>query len=150
VSDPDGNLDRAALRRIVFSDEDARRRLEDILHPLIRERIIEQLATTEAPYVLLVVPLLFETRQTDLADRILVVDLAEDEQVRRVRERSGLSDEEIKRILASQCTRSVRLAGADDVIDNSGDLRALRDRVRELHRYYRGSAATRRRGPGDS
>lgn len=140
VIQPDGGLDRAALRRTVFADATARRLLEAILHPRIRARMLAWLREVQAPYALLVIPLLFETGQTDLADRILVVDLPEDEQVRRVQTRSGLDEAEIRRILATQATRAERLAGADDRIDNSGGLAALEDQVERLHRRYLGLA----------
>jgi len=134
--DAAGALDRAALRRIVFADSRQRQRLEGLLHPRIRERMLAELATAAGPYALLVIPLLLETGQTDLADRILVVDLPEPEQLRRVRLRSGLSDAEIQRILAAQVPRAVRLARADDVIDNAGPPEALGPQVEALHRRY--------------
>jgi len=133
---PDGTLDRAALRGVVFADAAARRRLERILHPPIRARMRDWLGQVRAPYAILVIPLLFETGQTDLADRILVVDLPESEQIRRVQARSGLDEAEIRRILATQVPAGVRLAGADDRIDNGGDLRALEAQVERLHRRY--------------
>jgi len=136
VMSADGSLDRAALRRLVFRDEAARKRLEAILHPRIRTRMQELLAAVEAPYAVLVIPLLLETGQADFADRVLAVDLPEAEQVRRVRARSGLDIEEIRRIIASQAPRSARLARADDIIDNSGDPRALREQVERLHRRF--------------
>ena len=132
----DGVLDRAALRRIVFADPAQRGRLERLLHPRIRARMLADLAKAQGPYALLVIPLLFETGQTDLADRILVVDLPEVEQVRRVCARSGLGEPEVQRILAAQVPRAERLAGADDVIDNSGDPDALNTAVLGLHRAY--------------
>lgn len=140
---PDESLDRAALRQIVFRDQTARTRLEAILHPLIRERMLEQLSTTDAPYTLLVIPLLLETGQTDLADRILVVDLPEEEQITRVHARTGLDAGEIRRILASQSTRSQRLERADDMIDNSGGPTALNNQVEALHGRYLKLAAAR-------
>jgi len=142
VMDSDRALDRAALRQIVFSDPTSRKRLEAILHPRIRERMVDQLSTISSPYTILVIPLLFETGQTDLADRILVVDLPESEQVRRVRARSNLEPDEIRRILATQVSRSRRLEEADDVIDNSGDPEALTDQVESLHRFYLAVAET--------
>jgi dephospho-CoA kinase len=139
--DDAGALDRAALRRIVFADAAQRRRLERLLHPRIRDRMLADLAAARGPYVLLVIPLLFETGQADLADRILVVDLPEVEQIRRVRLRSGLPDAEIRRILDAQVPRDVRLSGADDVIDNAGPCEALAPAVEALHRTYLGLAA---------
>jgi len=136
VMDSEGGLDRAALRRIVFSDPAARERLEAILHPRIRERMVERLSALRAPYAILVIPLLFETGQTDLADRILVVDLPESEQIRRVQARSELEPEEIRRIVSSQISRARRLEGTDDIIDNSGDPGALTHQVESLHGAY--------------
>lgn len=140
----DGALDRAELRRIAFADGLMRKRLEAILHPRIRERMLERLAAVDAPYAVVVIPLLFETGQTEFADRILVVDLPEAEQIRRVRTRSGLDTAQIRQILASQVTRAVRLASADDVIDNSANQAALGEQVERLHRHYLGLAASRR------
>jgi len=136
VLDSTGALDRAALRRMVFDDPAKRRRLEDLLHPAIRSRMVAEVAAARGPYALLVIPLLFETGQTDLADRILVVDLPEVEQIRRVCLRSRLSETEVRRILDAQVPRALRLARADDVIDNSGPPAALGSAVLALHRAY--------------
>ena len=132
----DGALDRAALRRVVFADANARRRLEAILHPRIRARMQAMLTRVTTPYAVLVIPLLFETGQETLADRVLVVDLDERTQVERVQRRSGLDEAEVRRIIASQATREQRLAGADDVIENDGSPGKLRDRVDALHTRY--------------
>lgn len=138
---PGGVLDRVALRRLVFADSHLRRQLEALLHPRIRIRMIQDLATGTTPYTVLVIPLLFETGQTDLADRVLVVDLPEEQQRLRVARRSGLDSTEIDRILASQVSRAKRLAGADDIIDNSGPVLALGPAVEALHRRYLALAA---------
>ncbi len=148
--DAAGALDRAVLRRIVFGDPMQRERLEGLLHPRIRERMQADVAAASGPYALLVIPLLFETGQTDPADRVLVVDLPEAEQVRRVRLRSGLPDAEILRILRAQVPRAVRLAGADDVIDNSGSPEALGPAVEALHRSYLNMAKAALPGPGST
>ena len=132
----DGRLDRASLRRRVFADPRARRQLEAILHPRIRALMEERLSRVRAPYAVLVIPLLFETGQQDCADRILVVDLPESFQIARVRARSGLDEDEIRRILASQVTRERRRAGADDLIDNRGTLEQLFAQTDALHRRY--------------
>ena len=134
--DQNGHLDRAALRARVFADPPARRRLESILHPRIRSEMLRRLSEQDAPYAVLDIPLLFETGQTDIADRILVVDLPQSEQIRRVRDRSGLDIQEIQRIIDSQAPRSKRLAGADDILDNSGDPSVLREQVTRLHQKY--------------
>ena len=132
----DGSLDRVAMRRMIFNDARARHRLEAILHPLIRARMDEQLAQVQAPYAVLAIPLLFETGWTDVADRILVVDLPESLQVTRVMARGDLSAEEVRPILASQARRETRRQGADDLIDNSGILEDLMARTADLHRRY--------------
>lgn len=132
----DGSLDRVAMRRLIFNDARARHRLEAILHPLIRARMDEQLAQVQAPYAVLAIPLLFETGWTDVADRILVVDLPESLQVTRVMARGDLSAEEVRPILASQARRETRRQGADDLIDNSGILEDLMARTTDLHRRY--------------
>lgn len=132
----DGALDRAALRRIVFADPVARRRLEAILHPRIRANILADGEAADGPYVILAIPLLLETGQTNLADRVLVIDLPRPQQIERVIARSGLEAAEVERIMASQVSRSERLAAADDIIDNSGPEEALRPQVEALHRHY--------------
>lgn len=140
--DADGRLDRATLRALVFSDAAARKRLESILHPRIRSEMKRRLAEIDSAYAVLEIPLLFETGQTDLADRILVVDLPESEQIRRVQQRSGLDAAQVQRIIDSQAPRSQRLAGADDIVDNGGDRALLEDQVKRLHRAYLELAVT--------
>jgi len=141
--DADGYLDRAAVRALVFAAPSARARLESILHPRVISEMQRRLGELSTPYAVLEIPLLFEAGQTALADRILVVDLPESEQIRRVRRRSGLDVAEIRRIIDSQAPRSRRLEGADDIIDNSGDPQALEEQVNRLHRYYLELAAIR-------
>ena len=133
----DGGLDRARMRNLVFGDPAAREKLEAILHPLIRERTRAAVAGARAPYVIVVVPLLFETGAClDLVARVLVVDCEEGEQVRRVVARSGIAADEVRRIMAVQLPRTERLKRADDVLDNSGGLATLRDQVARLHDKY--------------
>lgn len=132
----DGSLDRAAMRCRVFADAAARQLLEAILHPLIRARMTEELNRVKAPYAVLAIPLLFETGWTDAADRILVVDLPEPLQIARVMARSGLDEDEVRRILANQASRETRLKGADDLIDNSGTLENLMAQTDDLHGRY--------------
>ncbi len=136
VLDGDGNLRRDRLRERVFGDPAARRRLEAIMHPRIREIMVRRLAGLNAPYAILVIPLLLETGQTDLGDRTLVVDLPESLQIERVKRRDHLEDARIRTILAAQCDRSTRLNAADDVIDNQGDPEGLREQVEKLHQRY--------------
>lgn len=134
----DGGLDRAAMRRLVFSDSSAKRKLEAILHPMIRrESDARCRAATAAPYVLLVVPLLIESGEyRDRCDRILVVDCEDVIQVSRVMARSGLSVSEVQAIMATQTSRSERLAAADDVVSNSGNQESLGPRIVALHQRY--------------
>lgn len=133
---PDGSLDRAALRNRIFDDPRQRRQLEEILHPRILAGMQQRLATLEAPYAVLVIPLLLEAGQARLADRILVVDCPVESQMARVRQRDGLSAVQVERILAAQASREARLAMADDVIDNSGSLAALTGAVDRQHQAY--------------
>jgi dephospho-CoA kinase len=143
VIQADGTLDRAALRRHVFSDSASRQRLEAILHPLIRQRAEQALVTLTAPYALIVIPLLVETgAYRDVLDRVLVVDCPEDQQIARVMARSGLTRDEVAAILAAQASRAERLAVADDVILNTAPPDALRSEVARLHQTYLALAAS--------
>lgn len=140
VLQADGRLDRRALRAIVFADEAERRWLESVTHPRIRERLIArltQLASGEAPYVLLVSPLLFESGQSRLVDRTLVIDVPEALQIARTASRDDVDEAQARAIVAAQMPRAERLSRADDVLDNQGDEVALATRVAELDRHYR-------------
>ena len=132
----DGSLDRDRLRELVFSEPQARKALQSILHPLIRAEVKRRLNASDKPYALVVVPLLVESRGYDFADRVLVVDCTEEQQIARVMQRSGLPRDQVKAIMATQATRTERLAAADDVINNGGALGALRSQVEKLHRQY--------------
>jgi dephospho-CoA kinase len=135
--DASGAMDRVQMRARVFADPQARQRLEALLHPLIRRESSARVAAARGPYVVLVVPLLVESAgYRSRVDRVLVVDCPVEQQVARVRARSGLSEEEVRRIVAAQVSREARLAAADDVIDNSGTLDALHSQVRHLHTRY--------------
>jgi dephospho-CoA kinase len=139
----DGALDRAAMRRRVFADAGARRHLEGILHPMIGAESARRCASSSAPYVVLVVPLLIETgAYRGRVQRLLVVDCREQTQIARVMTRSGLSADEVRAIMASQATRAQRLAAADDVIDNDGEFANLRPQVEQLHGLYLSLART--------
>jgi dephospho-CoA kinase len=137
VATPDGALDRAAMRAMVFADPASRKRLEAILHPLIRAESEQRIAAATSPYVILMVPLLVESGSyRERVQRVAVVDCAEETQIARVMGRNGLAREEVERILAAQATRAERLAAADDVIDNDGDIAALPPRIAQLHGDY--------------
>ena len=143
----DGELDRAALRRLVFADVAARRRLEAILHPLIRAEAERQVRGWRGAYGIVVVPLLLEHEGLrSIIDRILVVDCPEEEQVRRVVARSGLNVKEVRAIMATQLDRARRRASADDILDNSGTISAIAPQVQLLDRRYRELAAAQARG----
>ncbi len=135
--DASGAMDRKRMRDLVFSDAEEKARLEALLHPMIRAESVRRIASAAGPYVVHVVPLLIESAgYRDRVGRVLVVDCPEALQVARVRQRSGLPEEEIRRIIASQIQREKRLAAADDVIDNSGSIAALQQQVRQLHENY--------------
>lgn len=136
--DASGALDRARMRQLVFSDLAAKQRLQGILHPLIRAQMLVQMeAATDAPYWLLVIPLLFENASyRELVQRTLVVDCAEDTQVARTMQRSGMSEAEVRAIIAQQMARSERLRQADDIICNDAGMNALRPQVERLHLGY--------------
>ncbi|HSH06746.1 MAG TPA: dephospho-CoA kinase [Burkholderiales bacterium] len=137
VIDARGAMDRSKVRARVFADPRARAQLEAILHPLIRRESAARVAAATGAYVVLVVPLLVESADyRRRVDRVLVVDCPVELQIARVRARSGLSEEEARRIIDAQVSREARLAAADDVIDNSGTLEALYAQVGRLHRRY--------------
>ena len=132
-----GAMDRKRMRDHVFADPAAKRALEALLHPMIREESARRIAAATGPYVVHVVPLLIESPDyRRRVDRVLVVDCPEETQVERVRARSGLSEDEVRAIMRGQAPRAERLAAADDVIDNSGRRDALRNQVAALHQKY--------------
>jgi dephospho-CoA kinase len=134
---PDGGLERERMRLLVFRDAASRQQLEAILHPQIRARTRAAIDAARAPYVIVVVPLLFETGACmELVRRVLVVDCDEAEQVRRVIAARGLAPTEVRRIMATQLPRAERLRLADDVLHNDGSIDALRSQVSELHARY--------------
>lgn len=135
--DAEGKLKRQQLSQIIFDSEEKRRQLEAILHPLIREETERQLAKLETPYCVVVIPLLLESDQRSLVNRILVVDAPEDIQIARTMQRDGISASQAEKILASQVDRQSRLNAADDIINNSGELEALRHQVNKLDQMYR-------------
>lgn len=137
--DSTGALDRSQMRQQVFSDPQAKWRLERILHPLILAQARAMAESSAAPYVMLVIPLLFESGDyRHWLDRTLVVDCSEGVQVRRATLRSGLNEDMVRAIMAQQLPRSARVLLADDVISNDGDLSALKPQIELLHRRYLG------------
>lgn len=134
VIQADGNLDRSALKQRIFSDPSAKKQLEAILHPRIRQRIIERVnSAVDTPYVVADIPLLVESKYPEHFDRVIVVDCTETQQIERVKARDDMSDEQIQRIMDSQATRQERLAAATDVIDNTGDIKSLKMQIEKLH-----------------
>lgn len=136
---PDGAMDRKKVRGIVFADPAARKRLESVLHPMIRAESERRIAASAgvAPYAVHVVPLLVESPDhRTRVSRVLVVDCDEGVQVKRVEQRSGLDEAEVRRIVAAQASRAERLAAADDVIDNSGPLAGIAPQIEALHERY--------------
>ena len=134
---PDGAMDRKKMRDHVFAHPEAKRQLEGLLHPLIREESRRRIANAAGPYVVHVVPLLIESPDyRSRVDRVLVVDAPEEVRVARVQARSGLSPDEVRAIIRTQVPSAERLAAADDVIDNGGDRDALRNQVAALHQKY--------------
>lgn len=133
----DGALNRPAMRALAFEDPDARKRLEAILHPMIRAESERQCRAATTPYVVLVVPLLIESgTYRERVRRLCVVDCPEDVQVLRVMQRSGLEKRQVRAIMAAQASRAERLAAADDVIDNSAGYAELAVQVERLHGAY--------------
>lgn len=136
VLESSGGLDRSRLRERIFTDPAARNALERILHPRIRDAMLGRAAHSSAPYLVFVIPLLFETGQQSLVDRVLVIDVPEALQRARVGARDQLDDSRIDRILKAQVDRDTRLRGADDVICNDGSLEDLHAAVEQLHHRY--------------
>lgn len=132
----DGWLNRPALRQRVFSDPAARHMLESITHPRIRQRMIEQLQHAQSPYAILVSPLLLESTQHELVDRILLIDADEQVQLHRAGLRDGQSADAIQRIIATQMPRVERLKRVDDIVTNHGDMADLYAQLAPLHQIY--------------
>ncbi len=132
----DGTLNRRALREVIFTDPAEKAWLEQLLHPLINRRIREQLEQAQAPYALLVSPLLLETEQHQLVDRVLVVDCEPALQISRVLARDGASEEQARAIMAAQVDAESRRKRADIVVDNNGDLGHLRAQVLRAHEKF--------------
>ncbi|HEV2270517.1 MAG TPA: dephospho-CoA kinase [Steroidobacteraceae bacterium] len=133
---PDGHLDRPKLRTIVFSDPKARADLEALTHPAIGTAVEAWSAAAGGPYQIFIIPLLVEKNLASQVDRVLVVDCDEELQIRRVQARDGSTIEQARAILNAQTSRPARLKSAHDVIQNEGDLSAVRDQVSALHTRY--------------
>lgn len=133
---PDGSLNRARLRQLIFSHPEDRLWLERLLHPQIREQMEEQVASLKAPYCIAVVPLLLEVEFYSFINRILVVDTPEEEQIRRVMQRDKIERTAVEAILHSQASREARRQRAHEVISNEGRIEDLIPQVEKLHEMY--------------
>ncbi|CDG85061.1 dephospho-CoA kinase [Janthinobacterium agaricidamnosum] len=137
VADAGGAMDRAKMRALVFSDPQAKARLEAILHPRIRSATVQAAAEATGSYVIFAVPLLVESGGwKQRVNRVLVIDCPESLQISRVMARNGLPEAQVKSIMATQATRQVRLAAADDIIANDGEIAALLPQIERLHALY--------------
>lgn len=136
IFNEDGTLNRSQLRSIIFAQPKQKRWLEDLLHPIIRGLTIQQLQEAKSPYTILSSPLLLETSQHQLTNRILVIDTSEELQLARASARDNNNAEQIKAIMASQMPRAERCAKADDIILNNGNLEDLDQQVNQLHTTY--------------
>ncbi|MCQ4259340.1 dephospho-CoA kinase [Stutzerimonas stutzeri] len=133
---PDGSLDRAVMRELVFQEPAQRKWLEELLHPLIRKETVDHLARAESAYAIMVSPLLVESGQYRQVDRVLVVDVPEVLQLERAVRRDQSSETQIRAILNAQASREDRLRHADDVLVNDRDLNWLKQEVERLHNFY--------------
>jgi dephospho-CoA kinase len=136
VLQADGTLNRSALRELIFKDPQQRVWLEGLLHPLIREEIRQYLARAESAYAILVSPLLLETSQHQMVQRVLVIDVPESVQIKRTVLRDKTNEDQVRAILKAQASRGERLSRADDVIVNDRDPAWLKSEVDRLHHFY--------------
>lgn len=136
ILNEDGTLNRKKLRQIIFSNPEEKLWLEKLLHPLIRSKTLEYIKRSEAPYCVVVIPLLVETKPNPFINRVLVVDCFPEQQLERLRQREKISDAEAKAIFKTQATREERLAASDDVINNQEGLDSLKEQVLKLHQFY--------------
>ncbi|MBH79312.1 MAG: dephospho-CoA kinase [Gammaproteobacteria bacterium] len=133
---PDGSMNRARVRELVFADPEERKWLESLTHPLINQYLADALAAAESPYAILVSPLLLETGQYRMCDRVLVVDVPVETQVERTMKRDNNDEAQVRRIIAAQTSREDRLARADDILVNDRDLQHVHSEVHQLHERY--------------
>ena len=134
----DGSIDRAKLRQEIFDDEEKKKAIESITHPLVRDLMAERIAASTSPYSIIMVPLIFETNSMSAYNRILVIDCDTKLQLERATLRDNNSSEQIQKILDSQCSRTERLSIANDVIPNNDTLENLKTRSLAMHKFYLG------------
>lgn len=142
-----GELDRSYLRKLVFSDTSMKKRLENLLHPMVFDEIRRQVSQVQTGYCIISIPLLVESKCHHLVDRVLVIDAPEELCVKRAARRDNTTPEQIRKIIASQATAEQRQAIADDIITNDGDLESLRQQVDKLHNLYKMTATELRYQP---
>lgn len=133
----DGLLDREKARDQIFTNEIDRKKLENILHPVIYERIVHETENINSSYCIISIPLLLETEALDIIDRVLIIDVSEKLQLSRASVRDNASLNDIERIIQTQISRDNRLAAADDIINNEGDIENLRRQIHNLHKFYK-------------
>lgn len=131
-----GALNRAKLRDIIFNDDTQKTRLNDIMQPAIRHELLKQLSEAQSDYVILSAPLLLESKLNQYTQRVLVIDVPEDEQIRRASKRDSVTEEQIQSIMNSQMKRSERLTLANDIIENTGSLEQLKEQIIQLNQNY--------------
>ena len=136
ILDDNNKLRRDYLRKIIFSSPELKQRLEEIVHPLVREEIEKRVYNVDGPYCLISIPLLIESGYNHELDRILVIDLPVELQIARTRQRDKINEEDIRKIINSQVNREKRVELADDIITNDKDLNYLRKQVKLLHNKY--------------
>lgn len=136
VMTDEGQLNRRALRQIIFNDHDAKKWLEQLLHPLIRQEIVQGLQNSQSPYTILSSPLLLETDQQNLCARVLLIDAPEDLQIRRTADRDHSDEASVRAIMQTQMPRQQRRSHADDIIVNDGSLEQLHQAVTDMHMKY--------------
>ncbi|WP_445777841.1 dephospho-CoA kinase [Shewanella sp.] len=144
-----GQLDRATLRNKVFNNETQRLWLNNLLHPMIRQKMLDQVQASTSKYVIMVVPLLFENQLDSLVSTTLVVDISPELQISRTMQRDGVSQQQVEHILASQMSRQQRIDKANHIIDNQGDIELLRSQVTHLHQLFLQQAAELSNKPND-
>jgi dephospho-CoA kinase len=132
----DGSLNRTTLREHVFNHPSDKKKLENILHPIIYKTMFQKITEQDTPYGILSIPLLFETNHQDKVDRVLLIDCPEATQIARVKSRDQHSDSMISSIMRSQCSRVFRQTHSDDIITNNGSLQALESEVQKMHNFY--------------
>ena len=135
ISD-DGSLNRAKLREIIFKDDEAKSWLESLLHPLIGQHILDEIASATSRYVILVSPLLFETTQFQMCNRPLLIDVPKDIQILRTAKRDKVPESQVEKIIASQMDRDQKIGKADDVIVNDGEIGDLISKIDKIHQRY--------------